>query len=159
MATLSPGSHVLTLTVQHSPGAEASATTNLTIVATGQPDVRLSADAIAFQPDVLTTGREAAVIVTASNVITDTLCTVGFYNGDPTSGGVLIDSQPVRLPPDAPKSVIAAWQPAAPGSYTIFACVSGCDPPESNTANNVASKPVTVAAPAVKPVYLPLVLR
>ena len=159
VATLSPGSHVLTLTAQDSPGAEASATTNLTIVATGQPDVRLSADAIAFQPDVLTTGHEAAVIVTASNVITDTLCTVGFYNGDPTSGGVLIDSQPVRLPPDAPKSVIAAWQPAAPGSYTIFARVSGCDPPESNTANNVASKPVTVAAPAVKPVYLPLVLR
>ncbi len=159
VANVSPGSHVLTLTARDSQGAEASATTNVTIITAGQPDVRLATDAISFLPDAPVAGRAAGVFVYAANVITDTLCTFEFYNGDPAAGGVLIDSQPARLPPDAPKSVMGEWQPATPGSYTIFARVSGCNPPESNTANNSASKPVTVAAPGVRSVYLPILLR
>ena len=51
------------------------------------------------------------------------------------------------------------WQPANAGPHTIFVRVSGCDPAESSTANNSASKTVTVVEPPLTYTYLPLILR
>jgi hypothetical protein len=156
---LSIGHHVLTLTARDSQAAEASATRSVDIVATGQPDVRVSAGDINFWSDPPLTRQTTDVVVNAANIITGALCTFEFHDGDPAAGGTLISTQVASVDPNMSKSVVAHWQPAAAGSHTIFVRVFGCNPPESNTDNNAAARSVIVAEPPTRDLYLPLIVR
>jgi hypothetical protein len=156
-ATLSLGQHRITLTATDGDGLSASEQITVTVSGETRPDLSISADAIipSWDPAVCSQGWISAL---PQNVVTDTVATVSFHDGDPENGGALIGQFTRFFKGNAISEANVVWRPTRPGEHQIFVTFSDADPDESDASNNQAMTTITVAEGNCD-LYLPTLLN
>ncbi|HUU81925.1 MAG TPA: CARDB domain-containing protein, partial [Phycisphaerae bacterium] len=112
-------------------------------------DLAVSASSLALDVAPAEAGMPNVVLVTVTNSgwAASDAATVALYEGDPGSGGTLLDTQPLSaLAVGASEEVVFYWTPAS-GSYELWAVA---DPDgaltERTTSNNAAGLTIAVLA-------------
>ena len=156
-ATLTQGQHRITLTATDADGLSASEQITVTVSGETRPDLSISADAIrpSWDPTVCSQGWISAL---PRNVVTDTVATVSFHDGDPENGGTLIGQFTRFFKGNAISEANVVWRPTRPGEHQIFVTFSDADPDESDATNNQAMTTITVAEGNCD-LYLPTLLN
>lgn len=110
----------------------------------------------------VTTGTAVTVTTTATiansgNLAIPVTATVNLYDGDPNSGGTLLDTQAIQLSGCGDNTTLTfAWPNLTPGTHTLYVQVTPIGQTDSNPTNNTASGTILVAT---EQLYLPVVTR
>lgn len=102
-------------------------------------------------PRVAVPGTVGLVVYRVGGQLPAVPVTVQFYLGDPLAGGTLLGAgQTAPLSPNQEAGAgPVTWTPAVAGPVTIFAVIDPANAvPETNEANNVVQRTVTVLPPA-----------
>ncbi|MBI5000962.1 MAG: DUF11 domain-containing protein [Euryarchaeota archaeon] len=78
----------------------------------------------------------------------DATCTVSFYLDSVGDANLIEEVENVFVPVNGQTSVNIDWTPLVSGNHNIIVVVSNVNPLDPNTANNQASKSISIAAPA-----------
>jgi DNA/RNA endonuclease YhcR with UshA esterase domain len=94
-------------------------------------DIDLKVISLSYSPKALFPNKQVTLKATLKNygLISFSNLTVKFYEGDPQSGGVLIDTKTVNLPSGSQIETSTTWTPISSGLYTIYAIL---EPPQGD---------------------------
>lgn len=145
------GTHSVFVVVSNSLPFEANLSNNMAyrnLIVASKPDLTISSSDIEFTPsDTVTNGTQVLIIATIHN-LGETECNsakVEFFNGDPSSGGVLVAFRYInQVPAHSGRTVSAYWEPPGTGVFQIHIRASDASPQESTESNNAAHRSLEV---------------
>lgn len=113
-----------------------------------KPDLTITSSDIEFAPsDTVTNGTQVLITVTIHN-LGETECDsakVEFFNGDPSTGGILMAFRYIsQVPAHSGQTVSAYWKPPGTGVFQIHVRASDASPQESTESNNAAYRSLEV---------------
>ena len=116
------------------------------------PDLALTAADILFVPSSPEVNDTVIISANVTNLgpVTGTGW-VRYYDGDPGSGGALIDEELVTVWDGASVNSSVSWTPITSREHIIYVRVEEVDPGDGDPSSNMASKAIEILPPSEEP--------
>ncbi len=146
---LSVGKHEISFKVKDDSGEWSEIVTEILIIKAKEeekflPDLSISASDISFSENNPKEGETIFINATIHNIGNKKgEAIVEFYDGNPDSDGIFIDSVSISIEVAETEIVSIEWKTTA-GEHEIFVKITNSKPKEEETSNNLASRKITV---------------